>query len=100
MVTAALVLDLLIWGQDGRTRLGFTVPAGVVVATAVCAFPVLLLRRRRPWVAFATMWAYTVVWGSLLPTYQPFTGLPRDTAAHLCGSGERDLIHSGVFSPR
>lgn len=75
LVTAALVLDLLIWGQDGRTRLGFTVPAGVVVATAVCAFPVLLLRRRRPWVAFATMWAYTVVWGSLLPTYQPFTGL-------------------------
>lgn len=75
LVVAALVLDLLIWGFDGRTRAGFTVPDGVVVGSAIAAFAVLLVRHRRPWVAFLCLWSYTVLWGALLPTYQPFTGL-------------------------
>ena len=75
LVAASLVLDLLVWGFDGHTRLGVVIPVGLVAATAVPVFATLLLRRRRPWTAFLSLWLYTVIWGALLPTYQPFTGL-------------------------
>ena len=74
-VGAAMVLDLLIWGGNGHTRLGFTVPAWVVVGSAVVAFSFLIVRRQHPWAAFVSLWIYSLMWGALLPTYSPFTGL-------------------------
>lgn len=75
LVGAALILDLLIWGFDGRSRLGITISPLVVMASAVPVFVALLSRRRRPWAAFLVVWLYSVCWGGLLPTYQPFIGL-------------------------
>ncbi len=75
LVSAGLALDLSIWGFDGQTRAGFAVQPWVIVMSGVAASAPLLVRRRHPWTAFWSVWVYSVLWGVLIPTYEPFVGL-------------------------
>ncbi len=75
ILVLALVVDLVLWGLDGRLRPGGHVPVPLVVASAVAVFALLRFRGRWPRAAYVVAWSYCLVWGALLVSYQPFTAL-------------------------
>lgn len=70
----ALVAELVLWGGDGTSRLGGTVPTWVVIGIAVLAYLPLALIPRRALVGFAVMWVFSLIC-LVVPEYEPSTGL-------------------------
>lgn len=75
VLIVALVVDLLLWGLDGHSRLGFVVPLPVVVSSAAVVFAALFRQAQLPRTGYLLAWFYCVTWGLAIPTYQPFTAL-------------------------
>lgn len=75
LCVGALALDLTLWGADGTSRWGGDVPAWAVVGSAVALSAVLLDERRVLPLDFGLAWCYSLVWGAVLPSYHPFTGV-------------------------
>lgn len=75
LVAIAAVIDVSLWGFDGATRWGWSMPSVVVLATAGPVFWLAWQRGRYPRGSYAAAWAYSVIWGGLLCYYQPFTAL-------------------------
>lgn len=69
----ALVIDLLLWGGQGATRLSFDVPWWVVVLIALPVYA--SLAARNPLVGLVVLTAFGVPAGLLLPYFQMFLGL-------------------------
>jgi signal transduction histidine kinase len=74
LVTAALALDLFVWGDERGMRHGGQLPVWLVLVPAFAVFGLLLMRHRYPRLVFAANWAYSL-FGIILPGYEPFAGL-------------------------
>lgn len=76
MWAAAVGVELIVWGGDGAVRGGVaTLPPPAVALAACLAYAPLLLWRDRAWWAFGSAWAFSVVVGVAVPSYEPFAGL-------------------------
>lgn len=75
VAVGAMALDLLLWGGNTATRGGGSVAAPVIYAVAVAMTATLATVTQRPMATYVAAWAYTIGWGLLLPTYEPFTAL-------------------------
>jgi signal transduction histidine kinase len=75
LLTLALAVDLVLWGFEPTLRSGRRISIAPVVASAIAVFGLLYFRSRWPRIAFAVAWTYCVLWGAMLPAYQPFTAL-------------------------
>lgn len=74
VAVVALLAELFLWGGDGASRLGVTIPPGIVVAIAVAAYLPLALLPRRALTCFAVMWVFSLLC-LVVPTYEPSAGL-------------------------
>src|SRR6476660_3305864 len=74
LVVAAVILDLLIWGDDSELRYGGTVPNWVIPLATASIYSLLIVRRRHPITVFAILWAFGLI-GLIVPGYEPFFGL-------------------------
>ncbi|HET9647380.1 MAG TPA: histidine kinase [Microlunatus sp.] len=76
LLVVAAIVDLVLWGFHPEVRgSSARVPVPIVLVSTVVVFAVLLVRRRRPWLAYAAAWVYAMAWSLILPLYQPFTAL-------------------------
>lgn len=75
LLTLACAVELVLWGFDTTLRSGRAAPVASVVASAIVVFGLLWFRSRWPRAVFLVAWTYCVLWGVVLPAYQPFAAL-------------------------
>lgn len=74
LVAAAIVIDLLVWGEQPVLRSGALLPPWAIPATTIVVYGSLLLRWRNPLSIFSIQWLYGFI-GLAVPGYEPFMGL-------------------------
>ena len=102
LLTVGLGIDLVLWGFDPAMLTGGRIPIALVVVSGVAVFGFLYFRGRWPRATFVAAWSYCMVWGALLPFYQPFTALLISlyhVARHLPGRQARWFLLLAVIPP-
>lgn len=75
LAAAAMTVDLVFWGGGTATRFGGSIPPAVVYLAAALMCLGLTQASGVPQRVFSWAWCYSVGFGLLLPTYEPFTAL-------------------------
>ncbi len=75
LAAVCMTVDVVFWGGGTAIRFGGELPAGVVYVAAALMCLGLAQVLRRPRAVFWAAWCYTLAWGLVLPTYEPFTAL-------------------------
>lgn len=102
LLAVGLGVDLVLWGFDPAMVTGGSIPIALVVVSGIAVFGFLYFRGRWPRATFLAAWSYCLVWGALLPFYQPFTALLISlyhVARHLPGREARWFLLLAVIPP-